>query len=210
MAAAVIGAGLWPDGSPLKPARGTLDARSPAPPPRAVDISRLMQATPLEPPEEPRRSVRIDRNAATPTSVVVPAVGISARVIPLGLRENGSLEVPRDFSKAGWRRGGPEPGERGAAVIVGHVDSKTGPAAFYRLREMTRGHKIRVRREDRTTVTFVVRRTEQVAKVDFPTRRVYGKTRLPTLRLVTCDGGFDAGSGHYRDNLIVYATRVAS
>ena len=157
----------------------------------------------------PRR-VRVERSAPRPVSVSVPSVGISAPVIPLGLRRNGSLEVPRDYSEAGWRKGGPEPGERGAALIAGHVDSRRGPAAFYRLRQVGRGSVIKVRRADGSTVSFVAQRTERVSKDGFPTRRVYGATRLPTLRLVTCDGRFDTASGHYSDNLIVYATRAAS
>ena len=183
---------------------------APSPPPVSVaePSAAKTQPKPVERPKK-RRLVRIDWSAANPVHVAIPAAGIAASVIPLGLRSDGSLEVPRDFSKAGWRTGGPEPGERGAAVIAGHVDSKSGPAAFYRLREVTPGSEIEVRRGDGTTVTFVARRTEQVAKDHFPTRRVYRKTRLPTLRLVTC-GSFDTASGHYRDNLIVYASRKPS
>ena len=95
-------------------------------------------------------------------------------------------------------------------MITAHVDSRAGPGAFLKLDEVSRGDEINVRREDGTTVTFVTERTEQVPKTSFPTERVYGDTRLPTLRLVTCGGSFDSGCGHYRDNLIVYATRKAS
>ena len=161
--------------------------------------------------EKPRPTkVRIDRRAANPVSVSVSSAGISAPTIALGLKSNGKIEVPKDFSQAGWREGGPEPGERGAAMITAHVDSRTGPGAFLKLDEVSRGDEIDVRREDGTTVTFVTERTEQVPKTSFPTERVYGDTRLPTLRLVTCGGSFDSGSGHYRDNVIVYATRKAS
>jgi hypothetical protein len=143
-------------------------------------------------------------------AVYVPSGGVSAPVIPLGLQPNGKLEVPKDFSAAGWREAGPEPGERGAAMITAHVDSKSGPAAFYGLRRVRPGDDIEVRRSDGSGVTFVAERIEAVPKDAFPTRRVYGKTRLPTLRLVTCGGSFDASVGHYRDNVIVYATRKPS
>ena len=137
----------------------------------------------------------------------MPAVGISAPIVALELDDDGRLESPRQFSEAGWRRGGPEPGEKGAAVIAGHVDSRSGPAAFYRLRDVARGDAIAVRRKDGTTVTFTVQRIEQAPKDDFPTQRVYGETALPTLRLVTCGGRFVGATGHYEDNVIVYARR---
>ena len=143
-------------------------------------------------------------------SVAVPAVGIAAPTRALGLKPNGKIEVPDDYSEAGWRENGPEPGERGAAMITAHVDSRSGPAAFKRLSEVSRGDEIDVRRKDGSTATFVARRTERVSKDSFPTRRVYADTRLPTLRLVTCGGAFDGATGHYRDNLIVYATRKPS
>ncbi len=160
--------------------------------------------------KERNLKVRIDRNAANPVTVSVPSAGISAPVIPLGLKRNGEIEVPEDISVAGWHQRGPEPGERGAAMITAHVNGGGQPGAFANLASVGKGDEIRVRRRDRTTVAFGVHRTERVPKDDFPTQRVYGKTRLPTLRLVTCGGTFDSTSGHYRDNVIVYATRLPS
>ena len=219
--AVVIAVLVWPAAEPrTKPVARTIVAADPTPPPPLAwepppkaKPKRAKKPKPKPKPaakqEEPTR-VRIDRRAASPVAVSVPSAGISAATIGLGLKPNGRIEVPRDFSKAGWRTGGPEPGERGAAFITAHVDSKSGPAAFYRLDDVSRGDEIEVRRKDGTTVTFVAERTEQVSKDKFPTERVYGDTRLPTLRLVTCGGSFDSASGHYRDNLIVYATRKAS
>jgi sortase (surface protein transpeptidase) len=160
---------------------------------------------------KPRKlRIRIDKNASPPVAVSVPAVDISAPVIPLHRKPTGKLEVPRDFSEAGWRLGGPEPGERGAAMMTAHVDSRSGPAAFYTLAKVKAGADIKVKRKDGTTVTFVAGRSERVPKDSFPTKRVYGKTRLPTLRLVTCGGPFNDSTGHYRDNIVVYATRKPS
>lgn len=187
------------------------------PPPKAavepvVDPPPPAELEPAKRVSKPKRRLRmrIDERAASPVAVSVPDVDISAPIVPLGLQPNGELEVPKDFGDAGWRFEGPEPGERGASLITAHVDSKSGPAAFYRLGDVSEGDEIKVRRRDGSTVSFIAERFERVPKDDFPTERVYGKTRLPTLRLVTCGGGFDAASGHYRDNLIVYATRAPS
>jgi hypothetical protein len=94
-------------------------------------------------------------------------------------------------------------------VIVGHVDSKTGPAVFYRLRDLRRGDRIAVVGADGRTVTFVVQRLATYAKSGFPTAAVYGPTAGPALRLVTCGGEFDRSTGHYLSNTVVYATVAA-
>jgi LPXTG-site transpeptidase (sortase) family protein len=126
-------------------------------------------------------------------------------VIPLHLNRDRTLQVPSNFVQTGWFVGGPEPGETGAAVIAGHVDSKRGPAVFYRLRALLRGDRIRIVLRDRTIVRFVVTGTKPVPKKRFPWRLVYRRTERPTLRLITCDGAFDRSTGHYVDNYIVFA-----
>jgi sortase (surface protein transpeptidase) len=91
-------------------------------------------------------------------------------------------------------------------VILGHVDSTTGPAVFYRLRDLEPGDPVRVTRGDGSVAIFEVDRLEQHRKTRFPTDRVYFPTPEPTLRLVTCGGDFDTAAGSYRDNLVVFAT----
>jgi Sortase domain len=150
----------------------------------------------------------VDREAAPPRRIRIPAIGVSARVISLGLNPDGTMQTPRSFSVAGWYKPWREPGERGAAVITGHVDSVSGPAVFYQLRELRRGNIIRITRADGSVVRFRVEGLERWPKVAFPSRRVFRPTRISTLRLVTCSGNFDASTGHYVDNTIVYAARV--
>ncbi len=150
----------------------------------------------------------IDRDAPPPHRITIPAIGVSARVVPLQLEPDGTMQTPDSWSDAGWYEPGREPGERGPAIITGHVDSTNGPAVFYRLRELRRGNLIHIRRADGSTVRFRVEGLERWPKAAFPTRRVFGTTRIAALRLVTCSGDFDASSGHYVDNTIVYAARV--
>jgi hypothetical protein len=59
--------------------------------------------------------------------------------------------------------------------------------------------------EDGTEVSYVVRGSEQHSKDAFPTEAVYGASPVPTLRLITCGGVVDPSTGHYRDNVVVYA-----
>jgi sortase (surface protein transpeptidase) len=145
------------------------------------------------------------RVPARPPRIEIPAIDVRAHAIPLATDAESRLEVPTNWSEVGWWDGGPTPGRRGAAVVVGHVDSKTGPAVFHRLRELRPGDEIRFVARDRSVARFVVERTASHPKKSFPTRDVYGDTTSPALRLVTCDGDFDWESGHYRSNLIVFA-----
>ena len=145
------------------------------------------------------------RQMAIPVRIRIPAIGVAAKVIPLHLNRNQTLQVPKNFAQTGWFVGGPEPGEAGAAVVAGHVDSKSGPAVFYRLRALVRGDRISITLKDGTVVRYVITGTKAVSKKRFPWRLVYRKTSDPTLRLITCDGAFDSSTGHYVDNYIVFA-----
>jgi sortase (surface protein transpeptidase) len=141
-----------------------------------------------------------------PIRVVIPAIGVNARVVPLGLNRDHTMQVPRNRADAGWFRPGPEPGEAGPAVIAGHLATVMGPGVFAHLSKLRRGSLIEVRLRGGSTVTFVARSMIRVAKNRFPTRRVYGLTTQPTLRLITCAGKLNPATGHHSDNYIVFAT----
>src|SRR4029079_10704358 len=115
----------------------------------------------------PRRQRPVTWQMPDPLRLRVPAIGVDAPIIPLGLNPDGTLQVPTSFSNAGWFRPGPEPGERGAAVIAGHVDSTAGPGVFYRLRALRTGDDITITVDGGSVVHFVVTATRQVAKTRF-------------------------------------------
>jgi hypothetical protein len=138
-----------------------------------------------------------------PVRIVIPVIQVDATVIDVGILESGSMEVP-PFGLAAWYSLGPAPGANGPAVIVGHVDSKSGPDVFYRLSELEPGDHILVYGDDGDTATFVVDDKEQALKSELPTERIWNDTKEPVIRLVTCGGDFDRSSGHYLSNVIVY------
>jgi sortase (surface protein transpeptidase) len=152
------------------------------------------------------RSPRGYRATPVPVRLEIPAIGVSTGLQRLGQAPDRTVEVPGDWDVAGWYAPGPRPGDPGSAVMLGHVDSKSGPAVFFRLRQLRRGDRIEVTRADRSRVRFVVTRIDQYDKRRFPTDDVYYPTLTPTLRLVTCGGTFDRRTGHYRSNIIVFAT----
>jgi sortase (surface protein transpeptidase) len=144
----------------------------------------------------------------TPSRIVIPAIRVSAPLIPLGLNRARTIQVPQSFSVAGWFRPGPEPGEQGAAVILGHVDSRSGPGVFFHVSALRPGDMIKVVLRTRKALRFVVTDRREVPKLRFPTKLVYARTPAPTLRLITCGGRFNPATGHYLDNFIVFARLV--
>ena len=146
---------------------------------------------------------------AAPVSLTIPLIGVQTRLITLGLTPAGELQVPSSTAVAGWYTGSPRPGAIGSAIIVGHIDSLTGPGVFYRLSELAVGDKVYVKRADGTLVEFRVTSVQTYLKDRFPTEDVYGPVPDPELRLITCGGAFDAATGHYLSNIVVYATEVS-
>lgn len=139
-----------------------------------------------------------------PTRVRIDRIGVDSTLAVLGLDRTGALVPPADYAQAGWYGGGPAPGDPGPALIAGHLDSRTAAAVFVRLGELRPGDRVEVRR-GAGWVPFRVTHSLRTPKARFPTADVYGPTPGPELRLVTCGGDFDDRSGHYRDNIVVFA-----
>ncbi len=149
--------------------------------------------------------------SSVPVTVRIPAIGVTAHVISVGLDADGAVAAPPLSAPmlAGWYDRGAAPGQTGAAVIVGHVDSAaSGPAVFYRLGELLPGDLVYVTRKDNRTVVFEVTSVAMYAETDFPAVQVFGRTPNPTLRLITCGGEFDAQTHHYLDRTIAFASYV--
>jgi len=145
------------------------------------------------------------QQAPRPVWLTIPAIGVKAPVVTLGLNRNGTLQVPSSTTVVGWYTGSPRPGATGSAVIAGHVDSRSGPAVFFWLRRMHRGERIYVRRADGTLAVFTVTAVRIYAKSRFPTATVYGPVPDAELRLITCGGTFDYARHSYLSNVVVYA-----
>ncbi|MGW2016265.1 class F sortase [Streptomyces sp. NPDC001927] len=144
-----------------------------------------------------------------PVRVRVPAAGVdTGPVLELGLAGDGTVEVPSeaDAERIGWYDKGVTPGQTGPAILIGHFDTARGPAVLKNVAKVRVGDEITVTRADGTDAVFRVRELEQVDKKTFPTKKVYGDTTRPELRLITCGG--ELVDGHRPDNIILYADLV--
>ena len=192
------------------PACSSHPAAAPAP---AVAVARTSRTAPAPAPATTSAPARAAKSAtlsrSTPVRLQIASIGVDSTLMRLGLRSDGSLQVPTGGFPAGWYTGGPTPGELGPAVIAGHVDM-LGPGVFYRLHDIAAGDQIVVTRADGSTPVFRVTQIRQYRKDQFPSQLVYGDIDHAGLRLITCAGTFNSASGHYEDNLVVFADLVAA
>jgi Sortase domain len=146
---------------------------------------------------------------SVPLSVDIPAIGVHSELLRLGMNADGSIQVPSLTTSAGeaaWYKYSPTPGQIGASVIEGHVDSYQGPAVFFQLGALRPGDVIDVTLADGVTAIFRVTGVRDYLKAEFPTRVIYGPTDFAALRLITCGGVFDYATGHYLSSTVVFAS----
>jgi sortase (surface protein transpeptidase) len=173
----------------------------------AIQVDRIADAGSAITTEIPTTTAPAEFGA--PMRITIPAIGVDADLVPVGLKDDGAMQTP-DFGHAAWYDRGPKPGQPGPAVVLAHVDSKAhGPDVFYRLRELKPGDQVTVHYADRAT-TFAVTASEQTAKTELPGSKIWNDAKTPVLRLVTCGGAFDRKAGSYLDNIIVYADQLVA
>ncbi|MET9778328.1 class F sortase [Streptomyces sp. NPDC006367] len=143
---------------------------------------------------------------AVPDRVMIPAIQVDAPIMPVGLDADGWVGAPppEDPNLAGWFTGAVSPGEKGTAVVVGHVDNQQGPAVFYGLGALKKGNRVEVSRQDGKTAVFEIYGVEVFENDDFPADRVYASKGAPELRVITCGGDFTEQNG-YEGNVVAFA-----
>ncbi|GIJ27584.1 hypothetical protein Vqi01_27460 [Micromonospora qiuiae] len=148
--------------------------------------------------------------ASQPLGIEISSIDLDAPVHSVGIAPDGSIAAPtaQRAQEAGWYDQGPTPGEYGPAVIVGHVDTDTGPAVFAHLRELRPGDRVEVARSDGSVAIFEVDRVGRYDKEQLPADEVFGDFSRPQLRLITCGGRWVGGATGYADNVIVFASLV--
>lgn len=158
----------------------------------------------------PSRAATPTLSRSEPATLDIPAIGVHSVVRQVGQTADGALEVPAPgphYDEAAWYRHSPTPGELGPSVLLGHIDSAAnGPSVFFNLGDLVPGDQIAVTRADDSVATFVVDEVARYAKDDFPTNLVYGNIEHAGLRILTCGGAFDNSTGHYLDNIVVFAS----
>lgn len=144
---------------------------------------------------------------SVPTRLRIPSLAVNAPFTDLAVGADGRLTPPpaNDPNMVGWFKGGVTPGERGAAIVAGHLDTKTGPAVFLQLQFLKPGATVDITRADGSVATFKVDTVETFSKAKFPDKRVYSDTPSAQLRLITCGGPYNKTAKDYEDNVVAFA-----
>ncbi len=174
------------------------DAQRPGAGTRGARAGRTAPARPARPPRPLPRS--------RATGIEIPYFRLAAPAVAVRLDSERHLTVPPvdDAKVVGWYAGGATPGERGTAVVVGHRDTRTGPAVFAALGRLPVGRQIEARRADGRVAVYTVDAVKTYEKARFPDEEVYGERKRPELRLITCGGVYDRRKG-YAGNIVVFA-----
>jgi hypothetical protein len=146
---------------------------------------------------------------SVPVAVDIPAIGVHSRLLHLGLNSDGTMQVPSLYTsadEAAWYKYSVTPGQIGASVIEGHVDSYKGPAVFFRLGALRPGDTVDVTLADGVTAIFRVTGVREYLKSAFPAKTIYDAAGYAALRLITCGGAFAWTTGHYLSSTIVFAS----
>jgi sortase (surface protein transpeptidase) len=149
--------------------------------------------------------------AAAPVRVDVPALGVDTAVIPVGVDDDGQLEVPEDVNTVGWYQFGPAPGApAGSAVLTGHVDDvRQGVGVFGRIGDLGPGDAVTVTDAGGVARNFTVLSREEWNKTEVPLDRLFDRAGEPRLVLITCGGAFDNSTLGYDDNIAITAVPAA-
>ncbi|MFF3322107.1 sortase domain-bontaining protein [Streptomyces sp. NPDC002889] len=144
-----------------------------------------------------------------PSRVDVPALGITAPVIPRGLGARGSVEPPPYGMPrgVGWYDGGPRPGARGAALLVGRAGTGSEPTALHGLSAARAGQKIRVARVDGSVAEFTIDDVQVFGGDRSDPRKGYGPRGggRAELRLITCGDTVDRATRGCTAHMVVSA-----
>lgn len=141
-----------------------------------------------------------------PVRLAIPALNIAAGIIPVNAA-GGLLGVPGSISEVGWwASGGIPAAPTGTVVLDGHVDSAvSGLGALWPLRFARPGQLITLSLAGGRHLVYRVTGLRSYPKANLPAGLFSGRNGPAALAVITCDGPFDRATGHYEDNLVVYA-----
>lgn len=142
---------------------------------------------------------------AIPQNIFIPRINITAFVEQVGQDAGGKMDVPKEVMNVGWYQLGFKPGEKGNAVMAGHLDTVTGaPAVFYNLSQLQIGDQVIVTDVNGKNLTFEVVKVQNYPFNQVPLEEVFGPSEKRMLNLITCVGTWNTGSRNYSHRLVVY------
>src|SRR5579862_979106 len=196
--ASLVGTGCAATGQPRSSAPSSMaQAATGSPSPDASPIEQMASSLAPRPALAAAGPSQPVARPPLPTRLVIPSIQVDAPIEQVGNTPEGAMDVPKEVNDVGWYNLGFRPGERGKAVLAGHLDSTTDRAVFWDLNKLKVGDKLQVATEDGSQLSFAVVASETYAFDNAPMQKIFGPADGPGLNLVTCNGSFDQGSKNY-------------
>lgn len=167
----------------------------------------VLEASGSVPPETLGTQTTKTLPVAEPITFSIPKLNVSnVTVESVGLDKEGKMDIPKADQNVAWYNLGAKPGERGNAVLAGHLDTKTGaPAVFYDINKLTKGDELKIKAKDGKEYIYQVTDIVTYELTEFPLVEVFGAGDKPRLNLITCEGNYDKSSKLYSHRLVVYS-----
>ena len=149
----------------------------------------------------------------SPVRLIIPKLNVSAGFQYNGLKSDGTIEVPTNIYDVGWFTGSPRPGEKGVAIITGHVAQirnsiVTKPGVFSDLGTLRAGDMLSVQNNQGKSITFVVRAIRTYDPAADATDVFVSADGGAHLNLITCEGTWNQSQLSYSQRLVVFTDAV--
>jgi LPXTG-site transpeptidase (sortase) family protein len=152
------------------------------------------------------RGVAATSSVFAPSRIKIDSLGINAVVVPVGNKEDGTMDTPKKFNEVGWYKLGSKVGEAGNAVFAGHVNNAlTQSGVFEHLSDIKQGDIIELYDIRGSNARFEVFEMQSYEPEDAPLERIFSKTGPSTVVLITCEGEWDSAEGEFTKRLVVFA-----
>ena len=144
-----------------------------------------------------------------PTRLLIPSLGINAHVQYVGLTAAGAIGAPSNFTDVAWFVRSALPGQRDVTFFDGHVDNGLGLAGVFKyLANIKKGAAINIVTKNQKTLHFIVTSSVAYNYLNVPMAALLN-SKIPTIRLMTCDGIWVNGQRTYNERLVVTAVLKA-
>jgi LPXTG-site transpeptidase (sortase) family protein len=158
----------------------------------------------------PKAYVAYTVAADLPRYLRIPKYGVKARIVRLGVLNDGELATPRSIWDVGWYDGSSKPGEVGAGLLAGHYSGPTQPGAFAKISQLVAGDSFTIERGDGTVFSYRVVKTETLpnSKVSMAGALVSVVPGKKGINLITCAGQYSPKTSNYSERTVVYAVQI--
>ena len=148
--------------------------------------------------------------ADLPRAIYIDKIDVKARVLPMGVNTDGSMQSPINIFDAGWYSSSSKPGEVGAMVVDAHASGRLREGLFAYIDKMAVGDAIAIEKGDGNKLNYRVTYTEEVPldQVDMKKLLLPYGSATNGLNLITCSGSYLKESATYDHRIIVYAEQV--